>query len=46
MWGSFLSVPAELCLLPLLMLGVGWALVEPLLVWLLCFSPGAPAVFH
>ena len=32
----FLSVPAELCLLPLLLLGVGWALAEPLLVWLLC----------
>ena len=33
---GFLSVPAELCLLPLLLLGVGWALAEPLLVWLLC----------
>ena len=31
-WGFFLSVPAELCLLPLLLLGVGWALTEPLLV--------------
>ena len=37
---GFLSVAAELCLLPLLLLGVGWALVVPLLVWLLCLSWG------
>ena len=30
-----LSEAAELCLLSLLLLGVGWAIVEPLLVWLL-----------
>ena len=29
---GFLSVAAELCLLPLLLLGVGSALAEPLLV--------------
>ena len=34
MWG-FLSVAAELCLLSLFLLGVGSAIVEPLLVWLL-----------
>ena len=46
---GFLSVETELCLLPLL-LGVGQALVEPLLVWLLClflghlrFSAACPA---
>ena len=36
----FFSVAAELCLLPHLLLGVGWALVEPLLVWLLYLSWG------
>ena len=52
-WGFFLSVAAELCLLPLLLLGVGQALVEPLLVWLLClflghlwFSAACPAASY
>ena len=47
---GFLSEAAELCLLSLLLLGVGWAIVEPLLVWLLClflgrlqFSAACPA---
>ena len=47
-WGS--SEAAELCLLSLLLLGVGQAIVEPLLVWLLClflgrlrFSAACPA---
>ena len=37
---GFLSEAAELCLLSLLLLGVGSAVVEPLLVWLLCLFLG------
>ena len=37
---GFLSEAAELCLLSLLLLGVGWAVVKPLLVWLLCLFLG------
>ena len=37
---GFLSEAAELCLLSLLLLGVGWAIVDPLLVWLLCLFLG------